>query len=98
VELGAVTVKMMRWSPDEWSRKVADCLSRLRGLRLYADSVCNGKLFKLHQNSLFEEGPGFIIEPVGGECQPSFEIVHPGGGAHLNFILNTHGPSGRHGA
>jgi hypothetical protein len=34
-------------------------------------------------NRLFEDGPGPGLEPVGGEFQPSFETVHPGGGAHL---------------
>ena len=34
-------------------------------------------------NPLFEDGTGPGLEPVGGEFQPSFETVHPGGGAHL---------------
>jgi hypothetical protein len=46
-----------------------------------------GKIFKLHQKSLFKDGTGPGLEPVGGEFQPSFEIVHPGGGAHLIFVL-----------
>jgi len=33
-------------------------------------------------NPLFEDGPGPGLEPVGGEFQPSFETVHPGGGAY----------------
>jgi hypothetical protein len=45
-------------------------------------------MFKLHQNSLFEDWTDISLEPVGGKFQPSFEIVHPGGGAHLKFILN----------
>ena len=34
-------------------------------------------------DSLFYDGPGPGLETVGGEFQPSFETVHPGGGAHL---------------
>jgi len=44
-------------------------------------------IFKLHPNSLFEDGTGPGLEPVGGEFQRSFEIVHPGGGAYLIFML-----------
>jgi hypothetical protein len=40
---------------------------------------------------LFEDGPGQGLEPVGGEFQPSLEIGYPGAGAHLIFVLNTHG-------
>jgi hypothetical protein len=40
-----------------------------------------GKLFKRHPNSLFEDGIDPGIEPVGGKFQVSFESVHPGGGA-----------------
>jgi len=39
--------------------------------------------FKLYPNLLFEDGTGPDLEPVGGEFQPSFATVHPGGGAHL---------------
>ncbi|MGB5424947.1 MAG: hypothetical protein WBN03_22460, partial [Desulfobacterales bacterium] len=39
--------------------------------------------FKLHPNSLFEDGTRPGLESVGGEFQPSFAIVHPGGGADL---------------
>ena len=39
--------------------------------------------FKLHLNSFSEDGTGPGFEPVGGEFQPSFETVHPGGGAYL---------------
>ena len=46
-----------------------------------------GMIFKLHLNSLFEDGTGPGIEPVGGEFQPSFETVHSGGGAHLIIFL-----------
>ena len=42
-----------------------------------------GTTFKLHPNSLIDDGTGLGLEPVGGEFQPSFETVHPGGGAHL---------------
>jgi hypothetical protein len=44
--------------------------------------------FKLYPNSLFEDGTGPGLDPVGGEFQPSFETVHPGGGAHLIFVLH----------
>jgi hypothetical protein len=37
----------------------------------------------VHPNSLSEEGTGLGLETVGGEFQPSFETVHPGGGTHL---------------
>jgi len=49
-------------------------------------------------NPLFEDGTGPGLEPVSGEFQPSFETGYPGGGAYLIFVLNGHGPSGRHGA
>ena len=38
-------------------------------------------------NPLFEDGPGPVLEPVGGEFQPSFETVYTGGGAYLIFVL-----------
>jgi hypothetical protein len=41
-----------------------------------------GTTVNLHPNSLFEDGTGSVLEPVSGEFQPSFETVHPGGGAH----------------
>jgi hypothetical protein len=34
---------------------------------------------------LFKEGPGPVLELVGGEFQPSFETVYPGGDACLNY-------------
>jgi hypothetical protein len=34
-----------------------------------------GTNFKRHPNSLFENGTGPGLEPVGGEFQPSFESV-----------------------
>ena len=40
-------------------------------------------------NLLFEDGPGPVLGPVGGEFQPSFETVHPGGGAHLFSVLHS---------
>ena len=48
-----------------------------------------GTTFKLHPNSLFEGAPGSGLETVGVEFQPSFETVHPGGGAHLFFVVNS---------
>jgi hypothetical protein len=39
--------------------------------------------------TLFEDGPGSDLEPVGGEFQPSFATVHPGGGAHLFSVLHS---------
>jgi hypothetical protein len=36
---------------------------------------------------LFEDGQGPGLEPVGGEFQPQFETVYPGGGAHLIVVL-----------
>jgi hypothetical protein len=42
-----------------------------------------GKTFGLNSIPLFEDGPGPVLEPVGGEFQPTFETVYPGGGAHL---------------
>ena len=38
---------------------------------------------------LFEDGPGLGIETVGGEFQPSFATVHPGGGAHPFSVLHS---------
>jgi hypothetical protein len=46
---------------------------------------------------LFEDGKGPGLESVGGEFQPPFAIAYPGGGAHLIFVLNAHGPMDRHG-
>jgi hypothetical protein len=40
-------------------------------------------------NPLFEDGQGPGLEPVGSEFQPSFETVHPGGGAHFFFVLHS---------
>jgi hypothetical protein len=45
--------------------------------------------FKLNPNSLFEDGHGPGLDPVGGEFQSSFETVHPGGGAHLFSELQS---------
>ena len=42
-----------------------------------------GTTLETNPNPLFEDGPGPGLEPVGGEFQPSFETIHPGGGAHL---------------
>jgi len=41
---------------------------------------------------LFKNGPDPVLEPVGGEFQPSFETVYPGAGAHLfsEYILFSH--------
>jgi hypothetical protein len=33
--------------------------------------------------TVFEDGPGLGLDPVGGEFQPQFETGYPGGGAHL---------------
>jgi hypothetical protein len=41
-----------------------------------------GTTFRLHPNSLFEDGTGPGLETVGGVFQPSFETVHPVGGAY----------------
>jgi hypothetical protein len=77
-------IKMTRRSPDERLRKAADCLGRLRGLRPDLLPMPPGSCdLHLNPNSLFEGRTGPGIEPVGGEFQPSFAIVHPGGGAHL---------------
>jgi hypothetical protein len=46
-----------------------------------------GTKFKLHPNSLFENGTGPGLDPVGGEFQPPFETGYPGGGAYLIFVL-----------
>ena len=48
-----------------------------------------GTTLGTNPNLLFEDGPGPVLEPVGGEFQPSFEIVHPGGGAHLFSVLHS---------
>jgi hypothetical protein len=40
-------------------------------------------------NLLSEKGAGPGLDPVGGEFQPSFETVHPGGGAHLFSELQS---------
>jgi hypothetical protein len=39
--------------------------------------------------SLFDDGPGPCLEPVGGEFQPPFETVYPGGGAHLFSVFHS---------
>jgi hypothetical protein len=78
-------MKTMRRSPDERLRIAADCLSRLVwGLRPDPMPKLHGRNNLQGQTTLFfEDGPGPVLEPVGGEFQPSFEIVHPDGGAHL---------------
>jgi hypothetical protein len=38
---------------------------------------------KAASDILFEDGTGLVLEPVGGEFQPSFATAHPGGSAHL---------------
>jgi hypothetical protein len=38
---------------------------------------------------LFKDGPGPGLEPVGGEFQPPFETVFPGGGAHHFSVLHS---------
>jgi hypothetical protein len=48
-----------------------------------------GTTFKLHPNSLFEDGTGLGLEPVGGEFQPSFETGYPGGGAYLYSVVSV---------
>ena len=75
----------MRRSPDERLRTAADCLSRLRGLGPDPKSIPRERHnIGVHKpEPLFEDGPGPVLEPVGGEFQPSFETVHPGGGAYL---------------
>ena len=77
-------MKMMRRSPDERLRSAADCLSRLRGLGPDPMPMPVGRHdFQAVPNSLSEGRTGPVLEPVGGEFQPSFETVHPGGGAYL---------------
>jgi hypothetical protein len=44
-----------------------------------------------HPNALFEDGPGPGLESVGGEFQPSFATVYPGGDAYLLFALRKKG-------
>ena len=39
-------------------------------------------------DSLFEDGTGLVLEPVGGEFQPSFATAHRGEGAHLFTVLH----------
>jgi hypothetical protein len=50
-----------------------------------------GTTFKLHLNSLCEDGTGPGLETVGGEFQPSFETVYPGAGAHHSFFVAVTG-------
>jgi hypothetical protein len=38
------------------------------------------------------------LESVDGWCQPLLEIDYPNFGGKPIFVLNTHGPTGRHGA
>ena len=65
-------------------RTGADCLSRLRDLRPDPMQMLpKGTTFKLNQRSLFKDGFGPALELVGGEFQPPFATVYPGGGAHL---------------
>ena len=80
---------MTRRSPDERFRKAADCLSRYGVLdRTLYRCRLEGATFKLHPNSLIDNGTVPGLEPVGGEFQPFFETVHPGGGAHLFSVLH----------
>ena len=39
-----------------------------------------------NSKTLFEDGTGPGLDPVGGEFQPSFETGYPGGGAYLIFV------------
>ena len=80
-------MKMTRRSPDERLRKAADCLSRFVLDRTLYRCRLEATTFKLNPNSLFEDGTGPGLEPVGSEFQPSFETVYPGDGAHLIFRI-----------
>jgi hypothetical protein len=52
--------------------------------------------------SIFFAEPGPVIGPVAGEFQPPLETGCPGASAHFIygfvfiFVLNPHGPWGRH--
>ena len=83
-------LKMTRRWPDERLRKTTDCLSRLQGLSLDPMPMPLGRHnLQTLSDSLFEDGPGPGIEPVGGEFQPSFETAHPGGDAYLFTVLHS---------
>jgi len=47
-----------------------------------------GTMMGTNPKPLFEDRPGLDLDPVGGEFQPQLEIVYPGSGAHLIFVLN----------
>jgi hypothetical protein len=49
-------------------------------------------LEKRHPNSLSKDGPGPVLETVGGEFQPPVETAYPGGGDHLIFGRNGRKP------
>ena len=84
-------MKMTRRSPDERLRTAADCLSR-RGLGPDLMLIPHERPLETNPTLLFEDRPSPGLEPVGGEFQPQFETAYPGGGAHLIFVLNAHGP------
>jgi hypothetical protein len=83
-------MKMTRRSPDERLRTAADCLSRLRDLR--PDPM--PMPFERHHLQVVYELITLRRDRSGlrarcGEFQPSFETVHPGGGAHLFSVLHS---------
>ena len=77
-------MKTTRRRPDERLRTAADCLSRLRGLGPDPMPMpLDRHDLKAASDSFFEDGTGLVLEPLGGEFQPSFATAHAGGGAHL---------------
>jgi hypothetical protein len=81
-------MKMTRRSPDERLRTAADCLRRGVIGRTQCRYRVKDTTLGTNPNSLFKDGPGSGLEPVGGEFQPSFETGYTGGGAHFIFVLN----------
>ena len=77
-------MKMTRRSPDERLSPLAGLAGLARWTRM--------------------KGTVSGLEPVGGEFQLPLATGCPGAGAYLTggfgfiFVLNTHGPAGRHGA
>ena len=58
-------MKMMRRSPDERLQKAADCLSRYGVLdRILCRCRLEGTTFKLHPNSLSDDGTGLGLETL----------------------------------
>jgi hypothetical protein len=58
----------------------------------------------LNPKPFFKDGPGPVLEPVGGEFQTRFATAYPGGAAYLILelhsilVLNSHDAAKHYGA